>query len=541
MPRIADVLERESRTVDLERGDFERLLDRRDRKQRNRRIRAGAVGVIVALATVAVLARSMTSEPEPAIVPTPTPTPSPTEAPTRAEPVWPQSSLEEAQQAQELADARDPRYTWQVSPNGWYQPGQNHPMNGEFFARFLEEELGWEAFLWTEAFAHRDGLVGGDVLYVRCVPDGTNPLYPDDPEGGCEPTIDGLRYETVKIHVDQPVRPEEPSGIWVVTGWEMIEPAEQVVPLADGEIAALLEPFLRARIDGAGAEGSAEIAEDDEFADVRIDREIPLLYATSTGAPYERSEFEIVEGPVWPEGQMRVVIRLFAQDDQTAVEQVFSLDRDEAGRARLVYDLDADGPEGRGLATTENGVAPPVEYGFLDGEVTYRATSPAAPSVDTIWDQGPGVATIVDARERRLLLLLADPRPIGPGCEVAPAPDDAAALAERIRSDSDFETDAPVPVTIGGVAALQMDVVLARGASSCSWRMPSISSTTPLLLKGAPLDVTGADRARLYLIDLPPGGSARVLAVAIMSDEDSFEHALRVAVPIVESIAFRAP
>ena len=50
MPKIADALERESRTVDLEHGDFERLLDRRERKQRNRRIRAGAVGVIVALA-----------------------------------------------------------------------------------------------------------------------------------------------------------------------------------------------------------------------------------------------------------------------------------------------------------------------------------------------------------------------------------------------------------------------------------------------------------------------------------------------------------
>ena len=53
MPRIADALERESRTVDLEQGDFERLLDRRERKQRNRRIRAGAVAVIVALATAA--------------------------------------------------------------------------------------------------------------------------------------------------------------------------------------------------------------------------------------------------------------------------------------------------------------------------------------------------------------------------------------------------------------------------------------------------------------------------------------------------------
>ena len=56
MPRIADALERESLAVDLEHGDFERLLDRRERKQRNRRIRAGAVGIIVALATAAALA-----------------------------------------------------------------------------------------------------------------------------------------------------------------------------------------------------------------------------------------------------------------------------------------------------------------------------------------------------------------------------------------------------------------------------------------------------------------------------------------------------
>jgi Tol biopolymer transport system component len=59
MPRIADALERESRTVDLEHGDFERLLARRERKQRNRRIRAGAVAVIVTLATAAFLVRAV--------------------------------------------------------------------------------------------------------------------------------------------------------------------------------------------------------------------------------------------------------------------------------------------------------------------------------------------------------------------------------------------------------------------------------------------------------------------------------------------------
>jgi dipeptidyl aminopeptidase/acylaminoacyl peptidase len=66
MPRIEDVLERESRTVDLEQGDFERLLDRRERKQRNRRFRAGAVGVVVALAVGIFLMKALTSDSVPA-------------------------------------------------------------------------------------------------------------------------------------------------------------------------------------------------------------------------------------------------------------------------------------------------------------------------------------------------------------------------------------------------------------------------------------------------------------------------------------------
>ena len=75
MPKIADALERESRTVDLQQGDFERLLGRRERKDRNRRIRAGAVGVIVALAMGLVFVRSLTSDPVPADPPAPRPAP----------------------------------------------------------------------------------------------------------------------------------------------------------------------------------------------------------------------------------------------------------------------------------------------------------------------------------------------------------------------------------------------------------------------------------------------------------------------------------
>jgi hypothetical protein len=453
------------------------------------------------------------------------------------EPLWPQTSLEEVRQAQERADVGDPRYTWQVHPDLEWQVGQHHPDHAEIFVRFLKEKLGWEEFLWDEAFAHPDGLNPGDVVYVRCAPGRANPLYPTD--SGCAPTIDELRYETVKINVAQLDR-QGPSGIWVVTGWEMIEPAAQADPrVVEAEATALLEAFLQARIDGQGAEGLTDLPEDDPFADVRVDQRIPLLYATSTGVPYERSELELVDGPVWPRGGMQFEVRLFAENGETVMEQFFSLERDATNRLRLVYDFEG-GPAGPGTGTTENGKAVPEEYSFLDGKVTYRAAYPAAPWSD-LWNQSPEVATVVghhDRQEglfRRLLLILADPRPIGPGCEDAPAPADAEALARSIRSDRDLEASAAVAVTIGGTPALQIDVMLAPGASFCSWSEGEKSGMSPILLRHAPF--AEGDRARLYLLDLP-GGSARVLALAIIADEDSFERALELAAPIVDSIEF---
>ena len=60
------LLERESQRFTQTDGAFERLLSRRGRRQRNRRIRAGAVGVLVALAAAAFLVRSIASEHVPA-------------------------------------------------------------------------------------------------------------------------------------------------------------------------------------------------------------------------------------------------------------------------------------------------------------------------------------------------------------------------------------------------------------------------------------------------------------------------------------------
>ena len=49
--------------------------------------------------------------------------------------------------------------------------------------------------------------------------------------------------------------------------------------------------------------------------------DVPLLYATTTGSPYERYEIELLEGPFWPYAGMTFSTRLFADGGATVVEQ----------------------------------------------------------------------------------------------------------------------------------------------------------------------------------------------------------------------------
>jgi len=69
MSEYRPLLERARETFPPLELDVEQVFDRRDRKQRNRRIRAGVVGVVVALAAGFVLVRSLTSEEMPATPP----------------------------------------------------------------------------------------------------------------------------------------------------------------------------------------------------------------------------------------------------------------------------------------------------------------------------------------------------------------------------------------------------------------------------------------------------------------------------------------
>jgi hypothetical protein len=471
--------------------------------------------------------------------------------------MWPQSSLQEAEEAQRLADAGDPRYTWQVlGPVSF-----NDPRQTEFITRFLQKELGWEEF----DLSGFPGLYAGvpddrpwEFLAVRCAPGQTNPLYPNDPEGrGCAPTIDEYRYETVYVSAGEPVRPDDPSAIWVVTRWKMLQPSDvhvtltryhddngadrnqvrQVVPPTDAEATALLEAFLQARVDGEGAEEYLSPATS----------QIPLLYAATSGDPYERAEFELVQGPVWPGGWREFTVRLFAAGGSTVVEQPFLVERGEDGRPVLVYGtLDPfEGLYGMGdVLTRENGGALAEPYEFLDGEVTFDAAWPwdwyvggwgFTPTMFTLQFDDPDQSAGFD----QLLAVVADPLPVEIGCQQGPAPADAEALAQSIRSDPDLEATEPVAVSVGGIEGLQMDVVAAAGASVCE-EGPAPQVVTPNDHDWYGVFLGQGKRIRLYLLDLPEGLSARILAIAISAPDASFEHVMEAAEPIVDSIEFHA-
>jgi hypothetical protein len=447
--------------------------------------------------------------------------------------MWPQSSLEEVEEAQELADAGDPEHTWQVDPQlsseEWW--GYLRNSDAEIVERFLQEELGWDHALFDvlhgdDGDGAADGVIRG-VVFLRCAADATNAMYPLPPAEHqeapsaerCAPTIDDLHYESVSLDLSQLDR-RGSDGLWVVSRWAMTAPFAQTDPsIAEAEATARLEDFMAARVAGDGAEGYVDVA-----GDSHVSGEFPLLYATTSGAPYERYEIELMSGPWWPYGEMEFMVRLFANGGETVVEQPIAW-RDVGG-ARVTLAHDAK-------ETTENGQAVPVLYSYLDGEVTMDA---AHPWRDT-WLNYQGLM-IDEGASHDLLYLMGDPWPVETGCTPAPPPADADALAAHIQADPDFEATAPVALIVGGIEALRMDVRAAAGASVCA------EAGAPIVLNpdGSEayrgLALGEGSRIRLYLVDLPEGSSMRVLAIAIVASEARFERAAELAAPVVDSIEF---
>lgn len=478
------------------------------------------------------------------------PNPDSSSPPTISGQMWPQSSSEEVREAQERADAGDPDYSWQV--DGQLASDDNlYPWDSEIVKRFVREKLGWEAWAIGRSgiFAGQPGGPYDEVVLIRCAPGQTNGLYPDMPSNdmpsdvggdvrGCAPTIDDFRYETVSIGLGQTGQ-RGPSGIWVVTGWTVLQPVEpstfyehlyphfelrqveQVAPPSDAEVTALLEAFLEARVGGEGAERYVH-----RHPDGWDDEEAPIMYATTGGSPYVRHEFDQLQGPVWPSGWVEARVRLFAEDG-TEVEQSFIVVRQEDERLGLMYGLPFDR---RFFPTTENGEPVRLPYRLLDGEVTFAA---ALPWVETLEDQTSitlGGVGRGSAAQGTMFTVMTDPR-TATGCEAGPVAPDVEALLQSIQSNPDLESTDPVTVSVGGMEARQVDVV--------GLRQIPVGGCLPIVLEH--LGLGQDDRMRLYLVDLPDGMSARVMAIAINALDSEFEYVLEAATPVLDSFEFHVP
>jgi hypothetical protein len=484
---------------------------------------AAAAVLVIAFAWIV----RIDDEPDPADVPPSTVTtrpPTTTVSPTSGG-MWPQSTLQEVRAAQERADNGDPAYAWQVDPqlvkdDSWVE--ERHQV--ELVDRFLREVLGWEAYMLNSSQGTPSGGRFYDERYLRCAPDRTNPLYPPrpEPEWGelCAPTIDDLNYESVSLDLAQLDR-QGRDGIWVVNRWALMAPFAQADPaVVEAQATERLEEFLAARIAGKGAEEHVQVDPNDDV-------DVPLLYATTSGAPYERYEIERVDAH-WPDGRMTFSARLFADGDATVVEQEILWD--PSGELWL----DAN-------ATTENGQPIVLSYTSSDGEVTV-----AAPSTWETWLAGKGhqapdvwfggIWHTEDFFGNGERIELVDPVAYDARCAanggspLLSAPADAAAIAQQLITDPNFETTAPVAARIGGVEAVSIDVALAPGGRACGVEMIEISRWIHGLDPGS--------RLRLYLVDLPEGMSVQTLAITVVAPEERFEEVIAETAPIIDSIEF---
>lgn len=417
--------------------------------------------------------------------------------------MWPQSNLEEVQEAQERADAGDPHYTWQLGPVfSPLDPPVTH-LELDLVDRFLSEILGWEAYSINEfEGGDGDGWEDGDLTdqrYIRCAPGRTNPLYP--PQLGsevagesCAPTIDDLRYESVSLDLAQPVR-QGSDGVWVVNNWRPMSFAQVDPAVAEAQATERLEEVLAARLVGNGAEGYVDV-----YADW-LGQDFPLLYAATSGARYERFEFDRVSGPTWPyAGFIGFEIRLFAEDG-TVVEQEIGSPWDGGIVGRLALE---------GM-TTENGLPVPMVHAQFDGEVTYSSPSQSSYSVG---DGG--------------FLDFTDPALYWSDCRQDPAPADAASFAQAIVADPNFETTEPVAARIAGIEAVVMDVALSPTGGVCGPFRTDVHQWVNSLEPGK--------RQRLYLVDVPDGMSFETLAITVTVDEARFEDVIEEAQPVIDSI-----
>jgi DNA-binding CsgD family transcriptional regulator len=334
--------------------------------------------------------------------------------------------------------------------------------------------------------------------------------------------------------------------------------AEPTTTPSEAEVTELLNDFLAARIAGEGAEQYLNSLYPEISAE-----DVPLLYATSSGVPYERGEFEPVTGIEWPYGFRAFNVRLFAGD--TVVEQLYFVPHDDSeyfpADGRLGLEYQPHGFATEIAPTRENGQPVALPYNYFDLGVTLRGGHPwvfgdGGMNIRLI-PEGPGVVPTTDGGQREdwdVISLMADPAPVevAGSCQVGPSPGNARALAESIRSFP-LEATAPVAVSARGAEGLMMDVKIEAGAIVCGLAdaegnfldnvlKPVFDQDAPSLTHdGLITGVATGEWMRLYLFDMPEGSPMRLLAIAIVAPQSRFQRAVEAAAPVVDSLEIAPP
>ena len=328
-------------------------------------------------------------------------------------------------------------------------------------------------------------------------------------------------------------------------------------PSLDPKVIELLNGFVQARIIGGGAQQYLSVPEE----------RVPLIYATTKGAAYERGEFEQLSDIKWPRGSKAFKVRLLAGD--SVVEQLFFV-RPELRPIGLGYLRDAFGSDI--ASTTEDGQPVAEAWNAFDGEVTLQVAHPWA---GWRWENDPypyleeqvgirllpvgSVAPAVDpyfggSGDSPSINVKADPVLGGANCQTGPGYADAAELASLIGHYPGVEATAPVAVSAGTTKGVMFDVVIAAGTPItvpvdmeervCDAQILGLlidRNASSFLHDGVLTSAGSGERMRLYLFDVPEGLSMRTLAFAITASESDFERAVEAAVPVVNSIEFKAP
>jgi WD40-like Beta Propeller Repeat len=520
---------------------MEELLKRQDRKRRNQRIRAGALGIAIAIAVGWLGINAIRSTP-----PVPADDSTPTEglgifAPVAGRIVFTDSGLWAADPS---APSRSTLVRVDVEdgqPLGWSTDGTELLLRRE---DPTDQTFPYDAYLYilhadgTETQLNSDAMLTWDATIA---PDGSRVVFAaaDDAVAG-RPLPTGLFV--VDAEGGQPIRIAEEGGspafspdgtqiAYLVSGRD---DGHLWVADADGSDAHEILANKPKVLDGVS--GLQWSPAGDRLAMANTYQGSLAIY---TVAPDGSDFTEVITGgfnPYWsPDGSQIAYIVPGGSHGLTIA--------DADGSNVREFGFGASGPWHPGGPTEtgppENGEAVAEPYEFLDGQLTFSVARPWDNSVAG-WEGGPNMVTLDLHRvyEERFMLV-ADPLPVGKGCEHGPAPADAEALALSIRSDPDLEATEPVVVSVGGIDALRMDVVAATGASLClAVPAPQVVAPPPTaghLGQGTPL--AHGHRMRLYLIDLP-GGSARILAIAIIAPDARFEHVVDAATPILDSFEF---